>query len=128
MKGNTVMQKCITFISLSAEGNFISHMLDAKNLMQKSGEKQKREANISIEQAKRMQNGPLYAWFRFEAKKILSESGSTYCRSVFKELTCAKYCMVNMYICAQLGCIFVRISSYINKLVSILVKKYRVFN
>jgi hypothetical protein len=42
------MQKCITFISLSAEGNFISLMLDAKNLMQKSDEKQKIGANISL--------------------------------------------------------------------------------
>jgi hypothetical protein len=45
--------------------------------MQKSNEKQNIEANISIEQAKRMQNGSLHASFRFEAKKILSETGST---------------------------------------------------
>jgi hypothetical protein len=78
----------------------------------KSDYKQKIEANISIEQAKWMLNGSLYALFHFEAKTIFKRNQLTlYSRSVFKELTCAKYFMVNMYICAQLGCIFVRISS-----------------
>jgi hypothetical protein len=58
------------------KGKFISLMLDAKNLLQKSDEKQKIEANISIEQAKRMQNGSFHASYHFEAKKILSETGS----------------------------------------------------